>query len=236
MRHQHKGFKLGRTHAHRQATLAALSSALIEHKSIRTTVTKAKALRMYIEPLVTRSKEDTTHNRREVFRYLQNKHAVTELFTEVVPKVGDRPGGYTRVVKLGPRSGDGAEMAVIEFVDFNESEVESTSSGRSRRTRRGGGGRRGRRRSAETTAAATTAARKDSETPKAQDESSPAEEAESTEVENLEAEAQADVTEQADAESASAESDEQPAEASAEDAEAPDAEESEESDDEKKAD
>lgn len=151
MRHQNKGFKLGRTHAHREATLAALSSALIEHKRIRTTATKAKALRMYVEPLITRSKDDTTHNRREVFRHLQSKTAVTELFGEVASKIGDRPGGYTRVVKLGPRAGDSAEMAIIELVDYNEAEVEGTAGGRSRRTRRGAGrGRRGKKGGAQT--------------------------------------------------------------------------------------
>lgn len=162
MRHQHKGYKLGRTHAHREATLAALSSALIEHKSIRTTITKAKALRMYIEPLVTRSKVDSTHNRREVFRHLQNKKAVTELFTEVASKVGDRRGGYTRVIKLGPRPGDAAEMAVIEFVDFNEAALEEATTGRSRRTRRGGS-RRGRSKRTEAGAATAAAASKTAE-------------------------------------------------------------------------
>ena len=134
MRHGRKGYKLGRTHAHRQATLAALSNALIEHKRIRTTLTKAKALRIYVEPLITRSKNDTTHNRRQVFRYLQDKESIKELFGEIAERVAERPGGYTRVVRLGQRSGDGAEMAVIELVDYNESEPETT--GRRRRTRR----------------------------------------------------------------------------------------------------
>ena len=138
MRHGKKGFKLGRTAAHRKATLAALSTALIEHKQIRTTLTKAKAARQYIEPLITRSRDDTTHNRRMVFRYLQNKYAVTELFDEVAERVGDRPGGYTRIVRLGPRKGDGAEMAIIELVDYNESEPVETTTKR-RRTRRGSG-------------------------------------------------------------------------------------------------
>ena len=148
MRHGKKGFKLGRTAAHRKATLAALSTALIEHKQIRTTLTKAKAARQYIEPLITRSRDDTTHNRRMVFRYLQNKYAVTELFDEVAERVGDRPGGYTRIVRLGPRKGDGAEMAIIELVDYNESEPVETTTKR-RRTRRGSG----RSRPAETTPA-----------------------------------------------------------------------------------
>lgn len=144
MRHGRKGFKLGRTHSHRKATLAALSTALIKHKSIRTTLTKAKATRQFVEPLITRGREDTTHNRRMVFRYLRDKHAVTELFGDIAERVGERPGGYTRVVKLGQRSGDGAEMAVIELVDYNTTGADATASTR-RRTRRAG--RRRRRRS-----------------------------------------------------------------------------------------
>ncbi|ORL45748.1 50S ribosomal protein L17 [Zunongwangia atlantica 22II14-10F7] len=100
--------------------LANMGSSLIEHKRINTTVAKAKALKVFIEPLVTKSKEDTTHNRRIVFSKLRNKYAVTELFREVAPKVGDRPGGYTRIIKLGNRLGDNADMAMIELVDFNE--------------------------------------------------------------------------------------------------------------------
>ena len=116
--------------------MAALSGALIRHKQITTTLTKAKALRLYIEPLITRAREDTTHNRREVFRHLMDKQAVTELFEEIAEKVGDRPGGYTRVLRLGQRSGDAAEMAIIELVDYNESEP-TTRRSRRRRTRRG---------------------------------------------------------------------------------------------------
>lgn len=142
MRHQRKGFKLGRTKAHRDATLASLATALIKHKAIRTTLTKAKALRMYVEPLITRSKSDTTHNRRQVFRHLQNKYAVTELFDEIAGQVGDRPGGYTRIVKLGQRAGDAAEMALIELVDYNDVKPEGSSGGRKKtrrsRSRRGG--------------------------------------------------------------------------------------------------
>jgi large subunit ribosomal protein L17 len=136
MRHAKKGYKLGRTASHRRATLSALSGALIRHKQITTTLTKAKSLRLYIEPLITRAREDTTHNRREVFRHLMDKRAVTELFEEIAEKVGDRPGGYTRVIRLGQRSGDAAEMAIIELVDYNESEP-TTSRRRRRRTRRG---------------------------------------------------------------------------------------------------
>ena len=122
MRHQNKGFKLGRTSSHRKATLAALSNALIEHKKITTTLTKARALRMYVEPLINRSKEDTMHSRRQVFRHLQNKQTVTELFSEIGSRVADRPGGYTRVIKLGQRAGDSAEMAIIELVDSSADE------------------------------------------------------------------------------------------------------------------
>ena len=121
MRHRLKGSKLGRTASHRKATLRSLSVALLTHHRIVTTLTKAKELRRHVEPVITRSKDDTTHNRRETFSFLQDKVAVTKLFDEIAPKVADRPGGYTRVVKLGTRVGDGAEMAVIELVDFNES-------------------------------------------------------------------------------------------------------------------
>jgi large subunit ribosomal protein L17 len=138
MRHQKKRHKLGRTAAHREATLSALASALIEHKRIETTLAKAKALRVYVEPIITRSKEDTTHNRREAFRHLSNKEAVKELFSEISTKVGDRPGGYTRIVKLGQRQGDSAEMAVIELVDWNDVRPDGAG-GTKRRTRRSTG-------------------------------------------------------------------------------------------------
>jgi len=120
MRHGKKINHLGRKTAHRKSMLANMGSSLIEHKRINTTVAKAKALKVFIEPLVTKSKEDTTHNRRIVFSKLRDKYAVSELFREVAPKVGDRPGGYTRIIKLGNRLGDNADMAMIELVDFNE--------------------------------------------------------------------------------------------------------------------
>ncbi len=120
MRHGKKVNHLSRQAGHRKAMLANMACSLIEHKRINTTVAKAKALKVYIEPLITKSKEDTTHNRRIVFSYLKSKYAVTELFREVAPKVGDRPGGYTRIIKLGNRLGDNADMAMIELVDFNE--------------------------------------------------------------------------------------------------------------------
>ena len=118
MRHGKKFNHLGRKAAHRNAMLANMACSLIEHKRINTTVAKAKELKKYVEPLITRSKEDSTHNRRMAFRYLRNKNAVTELFREVSVKVGDRPGGYTRIIKTGTRLGDNAEMCLIELVEF----------------------------------------------------------------------------------------------------------------------
>lgn len=123
MRHNKTINHLGRKSGHRKAMLANMASSLIIHKRIETTLAKAKALRMYIEPLITKSKDDTTHSRRTVFSYLKQKEAITELFRTVAPKIADRPGGYTRVLKLGFRKGDAAEMAMIELVDFNETAI-----------------------------------------------------------------------------------------------------------------
>lgn len=120
MRHGKKINHLSRKTAHRKSMLANMSCSLIEHKRINTTLAKAKALKVFFEPLVTKSKTDTTHNRRLVFAKLKDKYMVTELFRDVAPKVGDRPGGYTRIIKLGNRLGDNADMAMIELVDFNE--------------------------------------------------------------------------------------------------------------------
>ena len=120
MRHGKKFNHLGRKTAHRKAMLSNMACSLIEHKRINTTVAKAKALRKYVEPLITKSKDDTTHNRRIVFSYLRNKYAVTELFKEVSVKVADRPGGYLRIIKMGNRQGDNASMAMVELVDYNE--------------------------------------------------------------------------------------------------------------------
>lgn len=120
MRHRKKLIHLGRKVGHRRLMLANMACSLIEHKSINTTTTKAKALQRYIEPIITKSKTDTIHHRRLAFKLLHNKKAVTELFNEVSSKVGDRPGGYTRVIKLGNRLGDQAEMAMIELTDYNE--------------------------------------------------------------------------------------------------------------------
>ncbi len=123
MRHGKKVNQLGRTHEHRAAMLSNMATSLIMHKRIKTTVAKAKALQKYVDPLITKSKDDSTHSRRIVFKYLQNKFAVTELFREVSSKVADRPGGYTRIIKLGTRLGDAAEMCYIELVDYNETYV-----------------------------------------------------------------------------------------------------------------
>ena len=137
MRHQVKGRKLGRSTPHRKATLQALAVALIKEQRIQTTLPKAKELRTFVEPIITRAKEDNTHNRRQVFSKLRDKYAVTELFDNIIPEVGVRPGGYTRVLKLGRRLGDSAQMAVIELVDFNDVKPESAEKTK-KRTRRAG--------------------------------------------------------------------------------------------------
>ena len=125
MRHNKAINHLGRKSGHRKALLANMACSLIQYKRIVTTVAKAKALKVYVEPLITKSKEDTTHSRRTVFSYLKNKEAVTELFRTIAPKIADRPGGYTRILKTGFRQGDGADMALIELVDFNEAALAS---------------------------------------------------------------------------------------------------------------
>lgn len=140
MRHGKKFNHLGRKKGHRKALLQNLSIALIEHKRIRTTLAKAKALRKHVEPILTKTKDNTTHSRRVVFSYLQNKEAVKELFGTIAPKIADRPGGYTRVIRTGFRRSDGSEMAIIELVDFNEiytgkMEKEATKKKRTRRSR-----------------------------------------------------------------------------------------------------
>ena len=140
MRHKKKFNHLGRTSEHRKAMLSNMASSLILHKRITTTLAKAKALRSYIEPLITKAKEDSTHSRRLVFSYLQNKEAVTELFREIAQKIADRPGGYTRILKVGPRLGDNAEMCMMELVDYNELLLgpKEDQKGKSARRRRGG--------------------------------------------------------------------------------------------------
>ena len=141
MRHARKINHLGRTNTHRKAMLSNMASSLIIHKRITTTLAKAKALRTYVEPLITRSKEDTTHSRRTVFSYLQDKNAVAELFRDVSPKIMERPGGYTRILKTGLRKGDAAEMCIIELVDYNENMLagkDAKAKTATRRSRRGG--------------------------------------------------------------------------------------------------
>ncbi len=140
MRHGKKFNHLSRKTAHRKAMLSNMACSLIEHKRINTTIAKAKALRGYVEPLITKSKNDTTHSRRTVFSYLQSKDAVSELFREVAPKIADRPGGYTRIIRTGYRLGDNAEMCMIELVDFNELYTNEKAKKTTRRSRRGGGG------------------------------------------------------------------------------------------------
>ena len=135
MRHNKKFNHLGRTADHRKAMLTNMAISLIKHKRISTTLAKAKALKKFVEPLITRSKNDTTTSRRVVFRYLQDKYAVTELFKEISTKVADRPGGYTRIIKLGIRKGDAAEMAFIELVDYDEN-MAKTPKAAAKKTRR----------------------------------------------------------------------------------------------------
>jgi large subunit ribosomal protein L17 len=157
MRHGKKHNHLGRTTSHRRAMLANMASSLIEHKRITTTLAKAKALRVYVEPLITKSKNDTTHSRRVVFSYLQNKEVVTELFRDVAAKVANRPGGYTRIIKLENRFGDNAEMALIELVDYNTVYTnEAPAQPEKKATRRRGGSGKGKKADAAPAAEAAT--------------------------------------------------------------------------------
>jgi large subunit ribosomal protein L17 len=142
MRHNKKVNHLGRKSAHRKAMLANMASSLLVHKRISTTIAKARALRSYVEPLITKAKDDTTHSRRVVFSYLQDKDAVSELFRNIAAKIADRPGGYTRILKTGNRLGDNAEMCIIELVDYNEAMLaakDDAAKGKKRRSRRGAG-------------------------------------------------------------------------------------------------
>ncbi|HKL39813.1 MAG TPA: 50S ribosomal protein L17 [Cryomorphaceae bacterium] len=163
MRHGKRNNALGRKTAHRKAMLENMACSLIEHKRINTTVAKAKELRKFVEPIITRSKEDSTHNRREAFKNLQSKNAVTELFREVAPKVAKREGGYTRIIKLGTRMGDAAEMAMIELVDFNELMLKDSKT-KTRRSRRGG-----KKKDTDTQGSAATAESAKSEEPKVEE-------------------------------------------------------------------
>jgi large subunit ribosomal protein L17 len=174
MRHRKKFNHLSRTSAHRKAMLSNMASSLIIHKRIKTTVAKAKALRMYVEPLINKSKTDNTHSRRIVFSHLQNKEAVSELFREISEKVANRPGGYTRILKLGNRQGDAAEVCYIELVDYNENMLSDSSGAAKKSTRRS---RRGSKKvTAETAAPAAkevetaTEETKESKTPEAGEE------------------------------------------------------------------
>lgn len=163
MRHNNKNNHLGRTSSHREAMLSNMATSLIMHKRIFTTVPKAKALRKFVEPIITRSKDDSTNSRRVVFRALQNKQAVTELFQVVSVKVADRPGGYTRILKTGFRAGDNAAMCFIELVDFNENMLKDSSEKKAKT-------RRSRRKATEKAAgpqAATTATKKVNDAPEA---------------------------------------------------------------------
>ncbi|HOK50788.1 MAG TPA: 50S ribosomal protein L17 [Bacteroidales bacterium] len=139
MRHNRVINHLGRTSSHRKALLANLAVSLIKHKRINTTLAKAKVLRTFIEPIITRTKEDSTHNRRVAFSYLKDKEAVSILFREIGPKVANRPGGYTRILKLGNRVGDNAEICMIELVDFNENMLKTSTEKKAKTTRRGRG-------------------------------------------------------------------------------------------------
>ena len=162
MRHNKAINHLGRKSGHRKAMMANMATSLIMHKRIQTTVAKAKALKTYVEPLITKSKEDTTHSRRTVFSYLKNKEAVKELFGVIAPKIADRPGGYTRVLHTGFRLGDGADMALIELVDFNEAALASAKKEAKKSTRRS------RAKKAEPKADAAPAAETPAEEPKAE--------------------------------------------------------------------
>ena len=178
MRHNKKFNHLGRKSAHRKAMLSNMANSLIFHKRITTTVAKAKALKMYVEPLITKAKDDTTHSRRIVFSMLKSKNAVNELFRDVADKVGERPGGYTRILKTGTRLGDNAEMCIIELVDYNESMLTAKEEKpKKRRSRRGGGSK--------TKASTPTAAAPEKKEEKASEQSK-AEVAEETKAEVVE--------------------------------------------------
>ena len=167
MRHGKKFNHLGRKVGHRRALLSNMATSLILHKRINTTVAKAKALRKYVEPLITKAKDDSTNSRRVVFSYLQNKESVTELFSDIASKVGGRPGGYTRILKTGTRLGDNAEMCFIELVDYNETYVKVTKP-KAKTTRRSRGGKK---KAVETTENRATETKKETTSKKSEDES-----------------------------------------------------------------
>lgn len=197
MRHGKKLNHLSRKSAHRKAMLSNMACSLIEHKRIHTTVAKAKALRVYVEPLLTKSKTDSTHSRRVVFGYLQSKDAVTELFRDVAPKIADRPGGYTRIIRIGNRLGDNAEMCMIELVDFNELMLNADKPEKktTRRSRRGGGAKA--KKSTDASAETKTEAKKDA--PKAEAKKDDAPKAESKKDDAPKAETKKEETPKAEA-------------------------------------
>jgi large subunit ribosomal protein L17 len=216
MRHNKSFNHLGRKSAHRKAMLANMASSLIMHKRIETTTAKAKALKRYIEPLITRSKEDTTHSRRVVFSYLQDKEAVSELFREVSIRVAERPGGYTRIIRLGTRQGDNADMCMMELVDFNELLLgEKASAKKSAGRRRRGGARK---KVEDTTVAATTTAEEAPVEAEAVEEAPEEAATETAAAEEAPAEAEAETVEEApaEAEAETAEAEEVPEEAATE--------------------
>ncbi len=198
MRHNRKVNHLGRTSSHRKAMLANMATSLIMHKRIKTTVAKARALRVYVEPILTKSKEDTTHSRRVVFGYLQSKDAVTELFREISPKIMERPGGYTRILKIGTRVGDRADMCFIELVDYNENLLgtKTEAAGKTGKRKRRGAGKK--KEEAETPAAKKTVGKETpavDETPVAKETAAPEETADTKETpEEVEAAAETDAT------------------------------------------
>ena len=168
MRHNKAVNHLGRKSGHRKALLANMASSLILHKRIVTTEAKAKALKPYLEPLITKSKEDTTHNRRVVFSYLKDKNAVSELFRTIAPKIADRPGGYLRILHVGFRQGDAAEMALIEFVDFNEAALAGSTKKEAKKTPRRSRAKKAEAAPAEEAPAAEAPAEAQAEEPKAE--------------------------------------------------------------------
>lgn len=200
MRHGKKFNHLSRKSAHRKAMLSNMACSLIEHKRINTTVAKAKALRVYIEPLLTKSKTDSTHSRRVVFSYLQNKNIVTELFREVAPKIADRPGGYVRIIRTGNRLGDNAEMCMVELVDFNELMLNDKPEKKTRRSRRGGS-------SAKSTPASETTVVE--EAPATEEEEETTTEASASEEKDIETKEEAPAEESKEAPEASAEDSEE---------------------------
>ena len=194
MRHGKKFNHLSRQTSHRKSMLANMACSLIEHKRINTTVAKAKALKQFVEPLITKSKADTTHNRRIVFSYLRSKYAVTDLFRDVAAKVGDRPGGYTRIIKVGNRLGDNADMAMIELVDFNELYNGGKKEVKKAKSRRGGKAKKADEVEVAPVAEVNTPEVEEAEAPVAEVEASEVEEAEAP-VAEVEAEVEAPVAE-----------------------------------------